>query len=114
MLASIYSHVNFKRLMASSACLKHVRDRSQLWQIDSKYIGQNGFKRPVGCLCRLPLTQTSKVQRVNMGKRLGLQEISDATLELRRLFEAQCPPGPSDVHQPIPCNPVSISQGEIR
>lgn len=49
------------------------------------------------------------MQRVNMAKRLGLAELTDATPSLERVFEADCPPRNTPIHVPIACRRVNIT-----
>jgi hypothetical protein len=43
-----------------------------------------------------------------MAKRLGLAELTDLTPTLDRLYEADCPPKGSSVHEPIACRRVDV------
>ena len=65
-------------------------------------------------LCRIPLTATNKIQRVGMAQRLGLPEMTDRMPAQACLFEATCPPGPSQPQQKIPCSLVPIKTGQLQ
>lgn len=61
----------------------------------------------------LPLSNSHKVLRIDMARRLGLPDLGSSISELDRLFEAQTPSPGAPVQSSIPCRAVDIDR-ELR
>ena len=62
----------------------------------------------------IPKTGTGKAMRVRLDKRMALPQITDATPEAERLFEAEMVPPGAPVQAPIPTRPVEVSLAPAR
>ncbi|KAK3714424.1 hypothetical protein LTR37_007730 [Vermiconidia calcicola] len=58
-------------------------------------------------------TNNNKVLRIKLADRLGLPELSDATPEAQRHYEAVCPPPNTALTETIACRQLPIKHGQL-
>ena len=61
----------------------------------------------------LPKGQANKVQRIGLAQRLGLGALVDKDSQMKRMFEARCPPHGSSLQVPVDKQPICLDLQEV-